>query len=187
MQPESFIKQGIIEMLKADSKTSPKQCLLKTSERNITAHLRSHLGQIGYSYEGKKYQIDHEYNRVGMDNIPKNLPSDCLKQKIGHVVPDIIVHLRGVEINENINANWLVIEVKKIPSFSGAIKNVKNKKQKENLKHDLQKLNCFRKDERFLYQHMASIIFSKNGVWISLDDKIEKKEFKILEINNFGL
>ena len=177
MQTEKFIENGITEMLKADKDTSLKRSLLETSERNITAHLRGHLDQIGCSFEGNKYQIDNDYNRIGMGNIPKNLSPECLslRKKNGYVVPDIVVHLRGIEIKDNQNANWLVIEVKKIPNFTGVVENIKNKKQKENLKYDIQKLNCFKKDERFKYKQSASIVFSNNGIWISLNDEQFKK------------
>ena len=166
-------------MLKADKDTSPKRFLLEPSERNITAHLRGHLDQIGYSFKGNKYQIDNDYNRVGMGDIPKNLLPECsiLRKKKGYkgyIVPDIVVHLRGIEIKDDQNANLLVIEVKKIPKFNGKIEGI-NKKQKENLKRDLQKLNCFRKDEMFRYQQAASIIFSNNGVWVSLNCEQFKK------------
>ena len=179
MKPEDFIKQGITEMLKADSDMSPRRHLLETSERNITAYLRRHLGQIGYSHNGKKYQVDHEYNRRGMGDTPKNLSPECLKRK-NSVVPDIIVHLRGIEVREDPNANWLVIEVKKIPSFDGVVENMKNKKQKEALKCDLQKLYCFVEDERFRYQQAASIVFSDKGVWISLNHAVWNKRFEKL-------
>ena len=78
MQTEDFIKNGIIKMLKADKDTSPKRSLLETSERNITAHLRGQLDQIGYSFKENKYQIDNDYNRMGMGNLPKNLLPECL-------------------------------------------------------------------------------------------------------------
>lgn len=177
MKPEDFIKRGITKMLKVDKRTFPKRSLLETSERNITAHLRRHLAEIGYSYKRKKYQIDHEYNRVGMGNIPKNLPPECLKRKNGNIVPDIIVHLRGVSVSENQNANWLVIEVKKISNFNGVVEDIKDKKQKKNLMYDFQKLNCFKEDERFQYQQVASIVFSKDCVWISLNEDVGKNQF----------
>lgn len=171
MKPENFIKQGITKMLKADNATSPKRHLLETSERNITAYLRRHLGEIGYLYKRKKYQIDHEYNRVGMGDIPKNLLPECSKRRSGNVVPDIIVHLRGVKINDDRNANWLVIEVKKIAKFNGVVEEIRNKKQKEALMCDIQKLNCFREDERFQYQQAALIVFSNKDIWISLNNE----------------
>ena len=185
MQTEDFIKNGIIKMLKADKDTSPKRSLLETSERNITAHLRGHLDQIGYSFKENKYQIDNDYNRMGMGNLPKNLLPECLslRKKNGYVVPDIVVHLRGIEIKDDQNANWIVIEVKKIPNFTGVVENIKNKKQKDNLKYDIQKLNCFKKDERFQYKQSALIVFSNNGVWISFNNitwtlNVQVKNFK---------
>ena len=180
MKPENYIKQGIVEMLEADDETSPRRHLLETSERNITAHLRGSLRGIGHSFNRRKYQVDHEYNRAGMGDVPKDPWIECLEGKSSYVVPDVIVHLRGVEINEDLNANWLVIEVKKISNFNGVINDVKKKTQRDGLRHDLQKLNCFRECYKFRYQHVASIVFGKDSVWVSLDDEVRNNQFKKL-------
>ena len=180
MKPKNFIKKGIQHMILSDKKTLPKRDLLDSSERNITAHLRSSLIRVDIKIRGVKYQIDHEYNRKGISNKPKDLSEDCLKclgRRKNYVVPDIIIHLRGVTWEENGNANWLVIEVKKILNFNGSIEDLKNKRNRNDLKNDLIKLICFKKDQRFQYKHAASVVFSKDKIWISLDEDIFNKKF----------
>ena len=171
-------------MIAADKQTRPKRDLLDTSERNITAHLRNSLSKIGFIFDRKKYQVDHEYNRKGMSDKAKDLSVDCLRclgRKKGYVVPDIVIHLRGITVEENNNANWLVIEVKNIPNFTGTFECL-TEKEKDDLECDLAKLRCFKIDTRFQYKHAASVVFSKAGKWISLDDNIERKQFTRMDI-----
>lgn len=54
------------------------------------------------------HNVDAEYNRVGLDGLPKrlNLPPECGRPN-GRVYPDIIVHLRGHN-----DENLLVAELK---------------------------------------------------------------------------
>jgi hypothetical protein len=167
-------------MIRSDKKTSPKRDLLNTSERNITAHLRSSLSEIGFVVDETKYQIDHEYNRIGNEEDIKSLSDECFKclnKGKNYVVPDIIVHLRGItHSKKNPDANWLVIEVKKIDNFNGNV-DILNQKQKKGLERDLKKLNCFKTDQRFQYRHVVSVVLSKNKVWISINKDIEDKKF----------
>jgi len=45
--------------------------------------------------------------------------------------------LRGLRRSENLQANLLGIEVKNIPSFSGVIKAIKNKNQRDALLEEI--------------------------------------------------
>lgn len=147
-------------------------CLLKTSERNISAHMRDHIERVLASNVYGPYQVDHEYNRMGCSGQPKNIPSLDRGRNV-NVVPDIAVHLRGQSKDQNPDANFLVVEVKNIPRFEGSLHSIRIKRSRKALCNDLRKLERFRDPlGRFGYKHTAAIVFSCKKVWIALDCKL---------------
>ena len=60
-----------------------------------------------------KYHVDFEYNREGLNGVPKELICRYLKddnKRPHHIIPDLIFHERGSKSNDN---NLCIIEFKK--------------------------------------------------------------------------
>jgi len=113
MIPGKLIQQAVEEAVRHDDQSSPHKRLLTTSERNIASHIRAALESIiRKSGELNGYQVDVEYNRQGEGNDPKRLDGD-------NVVPDILVHKRGITHDEDRDANYLYMEIKLIYNFNG--------------------------------------------------------------------
>ncbi len=112
---------------------------VEVNERAITHKLAEYLQD-----EFPEWHVDCEYNRKGVE--PKRLPHR------GIVVPDIIVHHRGIP------ENLLVLEVKK----TGENQNT----------HDIEKLCAFTQDP--LYQYCLGL-FLRIGLVV---DEIELRVFK---------
>jgi hypothetical protein len=73
------------------------------SERAIAARLSLYIVPLF-----KRYDVDPEYNRHGLDPKAVELPHECREGGKKLIVPDIVVHRRG-----NDDDNLLVIEMKK--------------------------------------------------------------------------
>jgi len=116
------------------------------------------------------FQVDTEYNRVGIgETAKKRLISE--KRKV-RVIPDIIIHKRGLLKKESEDANYLCIEINKIKNFDGNLNNIRNKKKKKRLNDDIEKLRCFRKDKNYGYTYGASIVISApHTIFLKLNDK----------------
>src|SRR5216684_4825767 len=106
MTPEELIQRAIQHAIKLDNQSNPRKKLLTTSERNIAFHIGAALKQIiRDNDEFMGYQVDVEYNRQGADDDPKKLDGE-------NVVPDILVHKRGITFEEDKEANYLYMEIK---------------------------------------------------------------------------
>jgi hypothetical protein len=73
------------------------------SERAIAARLTIYIVPLF-----KRYDVDPEYNRHGLDPKAVELPDECGEGGKKLIIPDIVVHRRG-----NDDDNLLVIEMKK--------------------------------------------------------------------------
>lgn len=165
-----ILRTAIVNMFRDDMSRKPKRSIVKTSERNISAWFRGFL-QAAFA-EGARYcsyQVDHEYNRVGVAGEPKRSPN----LNKDYFVPDIVVHMRGVDSDHNPDANLLAIEVKRIEAFDGSYKMVEAW-----IEEDLTKLAELRnRNGMFRYRQVASLVFSRSDVWVSFDGSIQ---FEIL-------
>jgi hypothetical protein len=189
---KATFRLAIENMFEEDGAQDPARPLIKTSERNITAHLRDHIHRVLHQdTRYRHYQVDHEYNRMGLSEEPKHGQgaSDKSRKHIGpcpplrNIVPDIAVHRRGITADKGNSPNLFVIEVKKISFFNGSPANIRNKKVKCALNRDRRKLRVLRDpSDGFRYQHTASLVFSLPiVVWVALDDS----NFEILtELNS---
>jgi hypothetical protein len=169
---QTLITEAIQNMIDEDCVMCPKKDLLDTSERNITAHLRDHIAKTEPASAGIKYQVDHEYNRMGKGNDPKSMPKSIGGGTPKRIIPDICVHFRGVKSDQDQQANLLVMEVKRVNNFSGELSEIRDKKIIGALERDLRKLKALKDPNgRFRYRHAVSLIFSKVenkwAAWIS--------------------
>jgi len=155
MTPEKLIQQAVEEAVRRDHQSHPHISLLTSSERNIASHIRASLESIiRNSGELDGYQVDVEYNRQGEGDTPKRLGGE-------NVVPDIIVHKRGITCEEDNDANYLFVEIKVIDNFNGERNSIRTTKGKENFDYDKHKLIFARSEKR--YKHAAFLIFNQHG------------------------
>ncbi len=72
MNPTKLIIKSINLVLKEDKITLPTRNLLTCSERNIVSYLRESMSKLLRSDKFfRYYQVDTEYNRVGLKEKPK--------------------------------------------------------------------------------------------------------------------
>lgn len=74
------------------------------SERSIGAALAAKLARLF-----PEYNVDVEYDRHGLDPKSVVLPEHCRGGGMRRIIPDIIIHRRGIDEH-----NLLAIEIKKI-------------------------------------------------------------------------
>ena len=175
MTPKNFILGSLLFAFTKDSLTKPRKKLFDSSERNIASHLRSAIEVFVSLYDFLSgYQVDTEYNRVGVGE-------ECKKRAIRHgkkrlVVPDIIIHKRGEKVTENKKANYLCVEIKKIKKFDGQLNHIGNKEIKKRLQSDINKLTDFQQDEDFKYKYGISLVFSnRSTVFLKIGDNTYEK------------
>ena len=176
MRPENLIQQAIEDAVRQDDQSNPHKRLLTTSERNIASHIRASIEAIiRKSSELTGYQVDVEYNRQGEDDDPKTLDG-------GNVVPDILIHKRGVTFEEDASANYLYMEVKVINRFNGTRDSIRDRDTTEKFRHDKHKLRLAKSEKQ--YKHAAFLIFDKNGeCFLEIDNDIEYEDsFKDINI-----
>jgi hypothetical protein len=168
MTPEELIQRAIQHAIKLDDHSNPRKKLLTTSERNIAFHLGASLQQIiKDNDELMKYQVDVEYNRQGADDDPKKLDGK-------KVVPDILVHKRGVAFEEDKEANYLYMEIKVIDNFNGKRNSVPTARTK-GFNKDKHKLMLARSEKH--YKHTVFLVFNRNGeCFLEIDNYIEIKD-----------
>lgn len=158
-----MLNEAVVELLESDLIANPGD-LFRTSERNVTARLRDiverHIRRLEY-----RHNVDHEHTRMGPNAVTKY--SVIMR---GSISPDIIVHKRTITHNMDTSANLLVVEVKMIPLFDGIIGHINNKKQRNGLIRDMDKLTAMQSPaDNFQYVYAASLVFARSGVWVSLN------------------
>jgi hypothetical protein len=176
MTPEELIQRAIQHAITLDDHSNPRKKLLTTSERNIAFHIGASLHQmIKDTDELTKYQVDVEYHRQGMDDDPKKLDGK-------KVVPDILVHKRGISSEEDEEANYLYMEIKVIDNFNGKRNSVPTARTKDFHK-DKHKLMLARSEKH--YKHTAFLVFNRNGgCFLEIDNYIEIKDsFGLLSLS----
>ncbi len=120
---------------------APDLIRYEVNERSIVTELYSRLKG---PFETKGWSVNVEYNREGNNGDPK-------MDKIGKMIPDIIVHTRGVKKGPNL----LAIEVKGFWNLSDR-------------EVDVQKLRRLR--DKYGYQFLYRIELEKDkGVLIEID------------------
>lgn len=149
-QLEHTLKTAIQNLITKDS------YLLKhdVNERSISAKLAHHLS-IEIENVAPAWNVDVEYNRNGIH--PKELLTLTNERKsqgknMKRVVPDIIIHKRGLN-NENgtENNNLLIIEIKKKGSGNA---------YQEDKKFDICKINAFIHEYPYYYKYGVFIEFN---------------------------
>jgi hypothetical protein len=117
------------------------------NERSISHRFAVHLEPL---FPG--WNVDCEYNRVGLENNPKRLEVEKNEVPVDNldgsrVFPDIIIHQRGINTED---ANLLVIEVKKANNADST--------------NDPAKLTAFTgKESKVHYQYGLFVQFTENG------------------------
>ena len=167
------VKQLLNESLRMlyDTDESAALSVFRTNERNITAQLLYPL-RVNLLSRYDRYQIDHEYGRL---KAPEGTPpeSKTFSDSSGQMsrgMPDIIIHKRDVRVSEDEDANLLAIEVKLLPSFSGFIGRIGNKRLKERVEKDARKLSQMKAESgKYQYRHTSLLIVTKTEVWASID------------------
>jgi hypothetical protein len=155
MTSEELIHQAVEEAVRLDNQSNPRKKLLTTSERNIAFHIGAALHQIiRNNDEFMGYQVDVEYHRQGADNDPKKLDGE-------NVVPDILIHKRGITFEEDTDANYLYMEVKVINRFNGKKESIRDSDKLTDFMHDKDKLMLARLEKH--YKHTAFLIFNRSG------------------------
>ncbi len=169
MTPEELIKRAVEGAVRQDDQSNPHIRLLTTSERNIASHIRAALESVirkGGELNG--YQVDVEYNRQGEGDDPKKLDGE-------NVVPDIIVHKRGITSEKDEDANYIYIEVKIIDNFDGERDSIATAAKKDAFNKDKHKLRLAKSEKH--YKHIAFLIFNRNGeCFLEIDNDIEYKD-----------
>jgi hypothetical protein len=155
MTPEELINQAVEEALRLDNQSEPRKKLLTTSERNIAFHIGAALQHIiRDNDEFMGFQVDVEYHRQGADNDPKKLDGE-------NVVPDILIHKRGTTNEEDIDANYLYLEVKVINRFNGKKESIRDSDKLTDFMHDKDKLMLAKSEKHYTYA--AFLIFNRRG------------------------
>ncbi len=176
MTPIKLIQQAIEDAVRKDDQSSPHKKLLTTSERNIAFHIGSALEQvISEIDEFKRYQVDVEYNRQGENDDPKKLNSK-------RVIPDIVIHKRGLTHEDDNDANYLWIEIKMIWNFNGKRDSITNAEKKKDFHKDKHKLVLARSEKH--YEHAAFLIFNRRcECFLEIDNNAEHKDaFSLLPL-----
>ncbi len=155
MRAEELIQQAIQHAIKQDYHSNPRKKLLTTSERNIAFHVGAELQHIIRDKdEFIGYQVDVEYNRQGVGDDPKKFDGE-------NVVPDILIHKRGITFEEDTSANYLYMEVKVINRFNGIRESIRDNGKLTDFMHDKHKLMLAKSEKH--YKHIAFLIFNRNG------------------------
>ncbi len=176
MTPIKLIRQAVEEAVKQDDQSHSHISLLTSSERNIASHIRAALESIiRKSGELNGYQVDVEYNRQGKGDDPKKFDGK-------KVVPDIIVHKRGITYEEDRDANYLCVEIKVIGNFNGKKGSIPTAKGKRNFAKDKYKLVLARSEKQ--YKHAAFLIFNRRGeCFLEIDNDAEYNDaFSLLPL-----
>lgn len=138
---------------------------INVNERSISHRLAVLLDK---NCDFGKLDIDCEYNRIGNESTPKELPFIKVKKNVKFdddkgttVFPDIIIHKRGFK------ENLLVIEVKKITNrLNGKFEIIVGNDSRivNSEEFDWEKLKLFTKvNGKFTYQLGVYILFDKEG------------------------
>jgi hypothetical protein len=176
MTPEKLIQQAVEDAIKLDNQSNPRKKLLTTSERNIAFHIGAALKQIiRDNDEFMGYQVDVEYHRQGADDDPKKLDGE-------NVVPDILVHKRGITFEEDKEANYLYMEIKIIDRFNGKRNSITSVKKAGAFNEDKHKLMLAKSEKH--YKHTAFLIFNRNGeCFLEIDtDSQWKDSFRLVSL-----
>jgi hypothetical protein len=166
MTPLKLMMRSVLYAYLIDGLKEPEKDLFRTSERNIASYIRASLEIFkNINIPLSQYQVDTEYNRIGVKNTTN-------KMEKARVIPDIIVHKRGKTKKEIEEANYLCIEIKKIKGFNGNVEAIKNKENRKRLKEDLVKLKFFRGNENFRYKYGVSIVISDTQtIYFKINDE----------------
>ena len=178
MTPEELIQRAIQHAIKLDNQSNPRKKLLTTSERNIAFHIGAALKQIiRDNDEFMGYQVDVEYHRQGADDDPKKLDGE-------NVIPDILVHKRGITFEEDKEANYLYMEIKIINRFNGKRNSITNVKKAEAFNDDKHKLVLAKSEKH--YKYTAFLIFNRNGeCFLEIDtDSQWKDSFRLVSLTH---
>ena len=169
MTPEELIQRAIQQAIKLDDHSNPRKKLLTTSERNIAFHIGAALTHIIRDKdEFMDYQVDVEYNRQGADDDPKKLDGE-------NVIPDILIHKRGITFEEDTEANFLYMEVKVIHRFNGTRENIRDHDKLTDFMHDKHKLLHARSEKQYI--HTAFLIFNRIGeCFLEIDNGSQLKD-----------
>ncbi len=171
MLPPKLILRSFFYSCLKDSLKKPKKKLFSTSERNIASYLRSSL-EIFKNFHRSLlfYQVDTEYNRVGIKSTSKKI--DYKEGKKLRVIPDIIVHKRGETVKDGKDVNYLCIEIKKIRNFNGDLNSIKNREMRRRLEDDLEKLKFLRRNKNYKYIYGISVVISDpHTIFFKINDE----------------
>lgn len=142
MQPEEMLRILKSACLKF-KKTDAKLCERKIHERTLTARFAIYLQRRF----GSEYFVDCEYNKMSLDgsntDILKRLDDFPSKK---NVYPDIIVHKRTKEVEDNL----LIIEAK--PAKSARSKRTREKEAK--------KVHAYMTSRGLRYQYGYYLVFA---------------------------
>lgn len=166
MTPLKLMMRSVLYAHLIDELKEPEKELFSTSERNIASYIRSSLEIFkNIDMPLSQYQVDTEYNRVGLKNSSKRMDK-------ARVVPDIIVHKRGKTVKEHKEANYLCIEIKKIKRFNGDVEAITIMEKRKRLEADLDKLTFFRRSKNFRYKYGVSIVISDpHTIYFKINDE----------------
>ena len=169
MIPEELIQRAIQCAIKLDDQSNPHKKLLSTSERNIAFHIGAALNHIIRDMdEFMGYQVDVEYNRQGVGDDPKKFDGK-------KVVPDILIHKRGITFEKDTSSNYLYMEVKVINLFNGKRESIKDKRKLTAFRHDKYKLMLAKSEKH--YKHIAFLTFNKSTeCFLEIDTDDEFKD-----------